>query len=95
MPSENLNKEKEILRAQALNEGKPEKIVERMVELRGNLEEARTLCQLTHQREQLKLKKLLYICETVVEVHYLLTKHSGARPLTYNVVVCNAFLTRS
>ena len=72
-----------------------EEIVERMVELRGNLEEARTLCQLTHQREQLKLKKLLYICETVVEVHYLLTKHSGARPLTYNVVVCNAFLTRS
>ena len=43
----------------------------------------------------LKLKKLLYICETVVEVHYLLTKHSGVRPLTYNVVVCNAFLTRS
>ena len=72
-----------------------EEIVERMVELRGNLEEARTLCQLTHQREQLKLKKLLYICETVVEVHYLLTKHSGVRPLTYNVVVCNAFLTRS
>ena len=29
---EKLNKEKEILRAQALNEGKPEKIVERMVE---------------------------------------------------------------
>ena len=29
---ETLNKEKEILRAQALNEGKPEKIVERMVE---------------------------------------------------------------
>ena len=30
--TEKLNKEKEILRAQALNEGKPEKIVERMVE---------------------------------------------------------------
>jgi len=30
--SEKLEKEKEILRAQALNEGKPEKIVERMVE---------------------------------------------------------------
>ena len=30
--AEKLNKEKEILRAQALNEGKPEKIVERMVE---------------------------------------------------------------
>ena len=29
---EKLNKEKEILRAQSLNEGKPEKIVERMVE---------------------------------------------------------------
>ena len=29
---EKLNKEKEILRAQALNEGKPEKIVDRMVE---------------------------------------------------------------
>ena len=32
VPQENLNKEREILRAQALNEGKPEKIVERMVE---------------------------------------------------------------
>ncbi len=32
VPTENLDKEKEILRAQALNEGKPEKIVERMVE---------------------------------------------------------------
>ena len=30
--ADKLNKEKEILRAQALNEGKPEKIVERMVE---------------------------------------------------------------
>jgi elongation factor Ts len=29
---EKLNKEKEILRAQALNEGKPEKIVDKMVE---------------------------------------------------------------
>ena len=29
---EALNKEKEILRAQALNEGKPEKIVDKMVE---------------------------------------------------------------
>ena len=32
VPSENLEKEREILRAQALNEGKPEKIVDRMVE---------------------------------------------------------------
>ncbi|MGI6687436.1 MAG: translation elongation factor Ts [Christensenellales bacterium] len=32
VPQENLEKEREILRAQALNEGKPEKIVERMVE---------------------------------------------------------------
>lgn len=32
VPTENLAKEKEILRVQALNEGKPEKIVERMVE---------------------------------------------------------------
>ena len=32
VPSTNLEKEREILRAQALNEGKPEKIVERMVE---------------------------------------------------------------
>ncbi len=32
VPQENLDKEREILRAQALNEGKPEKIVERMVE---------------------------------------------------------------
>ncbi|MBQ2816974.1 MAG: translation elongation factor Ts [Clostridia bacterium] len=32
VPAEILEKEKEILRAQALNEGKPEKIVEKMVE---------------------------------------------------------------
>lgn len=32
VPTEDLEKEKEILRAQALNEGKPEKIIERMVE---------------------------------------------------------------
>ena len=32
IPQEELDKEKEILRAQALNEGKPEKIVDRMVE---------------------------------------------------------------
>ena len=32
VPVENLNKEREILRVQALNEGKPEKIVDRMVE---------------------------------------------------------------
>lgn len=32
VPTDNLDKEREILRAQALNEGKPEKIVDRMVE---------------------------------------------------------------
>lgn len=32
VPQENIEKEREILRVQALNEGKPEKIVERMVE---------------------------------------------------------------
>ena len=32
VPAEILDKEREILRAQALNEGKPEKIVDRMVE---------------------------------------------------------------
>lgn len=32
VPSESIEKEKEILKAQALNEGKPEKIVEKMVE---------------------------------------------------------------
>ncbi len=32
VPNDNLAKEKEILRAQALNEGKPEKIVDKMVE---------------------------------------------------------------
>lgn len=32
VPTDNLEKEKEILRAQAVNEGKPEQIVERMVE---------------------------------------------------------------
>lgn len=32
VPTDNLEKERDILRAQALNEGKPEKIVDRMVE---------------------------------------------------------------
>ena len=32
VPTDTLEKEKEILRAQALNEGKPEKIVDKMVE---------------------------------------------------------------
>jgi len=32
VPAEDIQKEREILRAQALNEGKPEKIVERMVD---------------------------------------------------------------
>ena len=32
VPSESIQKEKDILRAQALNEGKPEKIVDKMVE---------------------------------------------------------------
>lgn len=32
VPQEEIEKEKEILKAQALNEGKPEKIVEKMVE---------------------------------------------------------------
>jgi len=36
VPAEVIEKEKEILRAQALNEGKPEKIVEKMVEGRIN-----------------------------------------------------------
>ncbi|MEK3734601.1 MULTISPECIES: translation elongation factor Ts [Paenibacillus] len=36
VPTEELEKEKEILRNQALNEGKPEKIVEKMVEGRIN-----------------------------------------------------------
>ena len=35
VPSENLAKEREILRAQALNEGKPEKIVDKMVDGRS------------------------------------------------------------
>ncbi len=45
---EKLNKEKEILRAQALNEGKPEKIVERMVE--GRIEKYyKEVCLLEQQ----------------------------------------------
>ena len=36
VPPEDLDKEREILRTQALNEGKPEKIVEKMVEGRLN-----------------------------------------------------------
>ena len=62
-------------------------IVERLIELKANLEQGRELCELTHTREQLKLKKLMYIYETVVEVHYLKMNHSGRRPLTYNVRV--------
>jgi elongation factor Ts len=36
VPADEIEKEKEILRAQALNEGKPEKIVDKMVEGRIN-----------------------------------------------------------
>ena len=36
VPTDNLEKEKEVLRAQALNEGKPEKIIEKMVQGRIN-----------------------------------------------------------
>ncbi|MBY9081916.1 translation elongation factor Ts [Paenibacillus sp. HN-1] len=36
VPAEEVEKEKEILKAQALNEGKPEKIIEKMVEGRIN-----------------------------------------------------------
>lgn len=36
VPEEVVNREKEVLRVQALNEGKPEKIIERMVEGRLN-----------------------------------------------------------
>ncbi|CAH8770031.1 translation elongation factor Ts [Paenibacillus dendritiformis] len=36
VPQEEIEKEKEILKAQALNEGKPEKIIEKMVEGRIN-----------------------------------------------------------
>lgn len=55
--------------------------------MRGNLEHARQLCNLVHEREQLKLRSLFINYETVVEVHYLLTNHSGPRSLTYNVRV--------
>ena len=47
VPTANLEKEKEILRAQALNEGKPEKIVERMVE--GRIEKYYKEVCLTNQ----------------------------------------------
>ena len=43
VPTANLEKEREILRAQALNEGKPEKIVERMVD--GRIESDQTQIQ--------------------------------------------------
>lgn len=64
-----------------------EEILERMIELKSNLTHGLELCKLTHQREQLKLKKLMYIYETVMEVHYLHTNHTGPRPLTYNVLL--------
>ena len=63
-----------------------EEVLERLQELRANVSHALELCQLTHKREQLKLKKLMYMYETVVEVHYLHTNHSGPRPLTYDVI---------
>ncbi len=47
VPTDNLEKEKEILRAQALNEGKPEQIVERMVE--GRIEKYYKEVVLTEQ----------------------------------------------
>ena len=61
--------------------------MERLLEMRGNLEHARQLCNLVHEREQLKLRSLFINYETVVEVHYLLTNHSGPRSLTYNVCI--------
>lgn len=63
-----------------------EEIIERMIELKANLDQAYTLCQLTQEREQLKLRKLMYIYEMIVEVHYISTSHSGPRPLTFNVL---------
>ena len=48
VPAEILDKEREILRAQALNEGKPEKIVDRMVE--GRIEKYyKEVCLLDQQ----------------------------------------------
>ena len=60
-------------------------MLERLIELKANLEQGRKLCELVHSREQLKLKKLMYIYEIVVEAHYLRMGHAGRRPLTYNV----------
>lgn len=56
-----------------------------MIELRANLQNAYQLCNLVHEREQLKLRCLFIQYETVVEAHYLLTNHTGPRTLTYNV----------
>lgn len=68
-----------------------DEILERLVELKANLSHGLTLCQMTHTREQLKLRKLMYIYETVMEVHYLHTNHSGPRPLTYNVLSLSCY----
>ena len=62
-----------------------DEIFERMIELKSNLSFGLELAQLTHTREQLKLKKLMYIYETVVEVHYVHTNPTVVRPLTFNV----------
>ena len=61
--------------------------MERLIELKANLEQGRTLCQLTHKREQLKLKKLMYIYETVVEVHYLLAHRPAHADLQREAVI--------
>lgn len=69
-----------------------EEIIERLIELQANISQALSIARLTHKREQLKLKKIMYIYETVLEVHYLHTNHSGPRPLTYDVKILHSFL---
>ena len=69
-----------------------EEIIERLIELQANLKQASILAELTHKREQLKLKKIMYIYETVLEVHYIHTNHTGPRPLTYDVSILLFFL---
>lgn len=61
VPMDTINKEKEIYRQQALNEGKPEKVVEKMVEGRANkyLKEVCLLEQPWIRDQDITIKKYL------------------------------------
>jgi elongation factor Ts len=61
VPAEVLEKEKEILKAQALNEGKPEKIVDKMVEgrIKKYYDENCLICQSFIKNPDITIQDLL------------------------------------